>query len=143
MANFAGKRHRWQGRIVRTEGEIDPRTRMVQAIAQVDDPYGRARPGRPPLAVGMFVEAEIDGNMAVSVFVLPRIVLRSADQVLVVDKENRLRFRTVDILRKESDQVIIRSGLEAGERVGISVVEAAVDGMKVRVLEETTAEKTG
>ena len=46
MANFAGKRHRWQGRIVRTEGEIDPRTRMVQAIAQVDDPYGRARPGR-------------------------------------------------------------------------------------------------
>ena len=63
--------------------------------------------------------------------------------MLVVDKENRLRFRTVDILRTESDQVIIRSGLEAGERVGISVVEAAVDGMKVRVLEETTAETAG
>ena len=142
MANFAGKRHRWQGRIVRTEGEIDPRTRMVQAIAQVDDPYGKARPGRPPLAVGMFVEAEIDGNTAANVFVLPRIVLRSADQVLVVDKENRLRFRTVDILRTENDQVIIRSGLEAGEHVGISVVEAAVDGMKVHVLEET-AETAG
>ena len=143
MANFAVKRHRWQGRIVRTEGEIDPRTRMVQAIARVDDPYGRARPGRPPLAVGMFVEAEIDGNTAANVFVLPRIVLRSADQVLVVDKENRLRFRTVGILRTESDQVIIRSGLEAGERVGISVVEAVVDGMKVHVLEETTAETAG
>ena len=143
MANFAGKRHRWQGRIVRTEGEIDPRTRMVQAIAQVADPYGEARPGRPPLAVGMFVEAEIDGNTAANVFVLPRIVLRNPDQVLVVDKENRLRFRTVGILRTESDQVIIRSGLEAGERVGISVVEAAVDGMKVHVLEETSAETAG
>ena len=143
MANFAGKRHTWRGRIVRTEGEIDPRTRMVQAIAQVDDPYGKARPGRPPLAVGMFVQAEIDGNMAANVFVLPRIVLRSANQVLVVDKENRLRFRTVDILRTENDQVIIRSGLKAGERVGISVVEAAVDGMKVRVLEETNAETAG
>ena len=143
MANFAGKRHRWQGRIVRTEGEIDPRTRMVQAIAQVDDPYGEARPGRPPLAVGMFVEAEIDGNTATNVFVLPRIVLRGADQVLVVDKENRLRFRTVGILRTESDQVMIRSGLEPGERVAVSVVEAAVDGMKVHVLEETSAETAG
>ena len=135
MANFAGRRHRWQGRIVRTEGEIDPRTRMIQAIARVADPYGRARPGRPPLAVGMFVEAEIYGKSASNVFVLPRVVLRGADQVLVVDKEDRLRFRSVDILRTESDQVIIRSGLEAGERVANSVVEAAVDGMKVRVLE--------
>lgn len=140
MANFAGRRHRWQGRIVRTEGEIDPRTRMIQAIAQVSDPYGKARPGRPPLAVGMFVEAEIYGKSASNVFVLPRVVLRGADQVLVVDKEDRLRFRSVDILRTESDQVIIRSGLEAGERVANSVVEAAVDGMKVRVLEERNEE---
>jgi len=142
-ADFAGKRHTWQGRIVRTEGEIDPRSRMVQAIAQVDDPYGKTRPGRPPLAVGMFVEAEIYGKTAANVFVLPRIVLRGADQVLVVDKENRLRFRTVDILRTESDQVIIRSGLEAGERVGSSIVEAAVDGMTVRVLEEPDTEPAG
>ena len=143
LADFAGKRHTWQGRIVRTEGEIDPRSRMVQAIAQVEDPYGKARPGRPPLAVGMFVEAEIYGKTAANVFVLPRIVLRGADQVLVVDNENRLRFRTVDILRTESDQVIIRSGLEAGERVGISIVEAAVDGMTVRVLEEPDTEPAG
>ena len=143
MANFAGRRHRWQGRIVRTEGEIDPRTRMIQAIARVADPYGRARPGRPPLAVGMFVEAEIYGKAAANVFVLPRIVLRGTDQVLVVDKDDRLCFRTVDILRTESDQVIIRSGLEAGERVGISVVEAAVDGMKVQVLEEPNTEPAG
>ena len=140
MANFAGRRHRWQGRIVRTEGEIDPRTRMIQAIARVADPYGKARPGRPPLAVGMFVEAEIYGKSASNVFVLPRVVLRGADQVLVVDKDDRLRFRTVDILRTESDQVIIRSGLEAGERVANSVVEAAVDGMKVRILEERNEE---
>ena len=143
MANFAGRRHRWQGRIVRTEGEIDPRTRMIQAIARVADPYGRARPGRPPLAVGMFVEAEIYGKAAANVFVLPRIVLRGTDQVLVVDKDDRLRFRTVDILRTESDQVIIRSGLEAGERVANSVVEAAVDGMKVGVLEEPNTETAG
>ncbi len=143
VADFAGQRHTWQGRVVRTEGEIDPRTRMVQAIAQVADPYGKARPGRPPLAVGMYVEAEIFGKTAAGVYVLPRVVMRGADQVLVVDKDNRLRFRTVDILRTESDQVIIRSGLEAGERVASSVVEAAVDGMKVQVLEEPKTETAG
>ena len=143
MADFAGQRHTWQGRVVRTEGEIDPRTRMVQAIAQVADPYGKARPGRPPLAVGMYVEAEIFGKTPAGVYVLPRVVMRGADQVLVVDKDNRLRFRTVDILRTESDQVIIRSGLDAGERVASSVVEAAVDGMKVQVLEEPKTETAG
>ena len=62
-AQFAGREHKWRGRIVRTEGEIDPATRMVHAIAQVEDPYAPGRDARrPPLAVGMFVEAEIQGR---------------------------------------------------------------------------------
>ena len=63
-SRFAGREHRWLGRIVRTEGEIDPRTRMIHAVARVEDPYGRGdEPGRPPLAVGMFVDAEVQGRV--------------------------------------------------------------------------------
>ena len=52
--SFAGQVHEWRGRIVRTEGEIDPSSRMVHAVARVKDPYGRGQdPGRPPLAVGL------------------------------------------------------------------------------------------
>ena len=40
-AEFAGQTHEWQGRLVRTEGEIDPSSRMVHAVAQVRNPYGR------------------------------------------------------------------------------------------------------
>ena len=62
-AEFAGRVHEWLGRIVRTEGEIDPRSRMVHAVARVADPYGRGDdPDRPPLAAGLFVEAEIRGR---------------------------------------------------------------------------------
>ena len=84
-AQFAGREHTWQGRIVRTEAEIDPQSRMVQAVARVADPYGQGgRPGRPPLAVGMFVEAEIEGRWTSSV-VLPRVALRGGDTVYVID----------------------------------------------------------
>ena len=48
-AKFAGKVYHWDGYIVRTEGEIDSKTRMVYAVAQVKDPYARSEnPNRPP-----------------------------------------------------------------------------------------------
>lgn len=39
-ALLAGERHRWKGRIVRTAGVIDKKTRMLYVIAEVHDPYG-------------------------------------------------------------------------------------------------------
>ena len=133
---FAGRTHAWEGRIVRTEGEIDPRTRMVHVVAEVQNPYGRgADPTRPPLAAGMFVEAEIDGRVVENVAVLPRAALRGTDQVLIVDDENRLRFRTIDVLRTTIDEVIVQGGLASGERVNLSPLEAVSDGMQVRINE--------
>jgi RND family efflux transporter MFP subunit len=134
-ADFGGKEHTWQGRIVRTEGEIDPRTQMINVVAQVSDPYGRGgKPDRPPLAVGMFVKAEIAGKSSGSVFVLPRAVMRSGDRVMVVDNDNRLYFREVGVMRAEQDRVLVRSGLQPGERIVVSTLETAVNGMQVEVV---------
>jgi RND family efflux transporter MFP subunit len=136
-ARFAGGEHVWIGRVVRTEGEIDPKTRMVHAVAQVENPYARGEdPDRPPLAVGLFVEAEIRGRRVHDVFVLPRSAVRDGDRVLVVDEQSRLRFRTVEVLRADRRNAVIRSGLSPGDRVCVSPIEAVVDGMRVRVLDE-------
>ena len=136
-AQFAGRTHTWQGRIVRTEGEIDPVSRMVHVVAQVKDPYAPGRDlSRPPLAVGMYVEAEIAGRVATEVAVLPRAALSGPSQVLVVDEESRLRFRTVELLRSTTEAIVVRAGLEAGEMVSVSPLEAVTDGMKVRVLSD-------
>ncbi len=141
-AEFAGRRHTWAGTIVRTEGELDPKSRMVQVVARVEDPYGAAAEGnKPPLAVGLFVEAEIEGTTVSGVFVLPRSALRrgrsgETNRVLVVDAESRLRFRAVDVLRTEHEHVIVGAGLQAGERVCISPLRAVTDGMRVRVAPE-------
>lgn len=132
-SEFAGQVHEWSGRIVRTEGEIDPKTRMVHVVARIEDPYGRERSDRPvPLAVGMFVHAEIGGRTVRDVAVLPRAALRAGDQVWVVNDEH-IRFRPVQVLRAERDVVLIEGGLEHGELVCISPMEAVTDGMRVRV----------
>ena len=133
-ATFAGESHEWQGRIVRTESEIDPVSRMVHAVVEVADPYG---PGpnrrRPPLAVGMYVEAEIAGRTARNVAVLPRAALRARDRVLVVDAENRLSFREVSILRSTTDAVYVQQSLAEGELVVVSPLDAPTEGMRVQL----------
>jgi RND family efflux transporter MFP subunit len=147
-ARFAGGEHTWTGHIVRTEGEIDARSRMVNVVARVKDPYGRGENSareesdepiavserkRPPLAVGLFVEAEIQGRRVEAAVILPRSALRDGDRVLVVDAGGRLRFRDVEVLRKEREEVVIGDGLTAGEDVVVSPLPAVVDGMEVNV----------
>jgi hypothetical protein len=58
------------------------------------------------------------------------------DAVHVIDAEDRLRIRTVEVLRNEPGRVVIGAGLAAGERVSISPLPGVVDGMSVRVAAE-------
>jgi len=139
-AHFAGRERVWEGRITRTEGEIDPRSRMVHVIAEVADPYGREltpeeRAGRVPLAVGLFVEAEIQGRRVDAAVELPRAALRADDTVLVVDDDSKVHVRAVELLRVESDRVVVGEGLNAGDRVVVTPLRVAVEGMEVRPLE--------
>lgn len=131
-AQFAGGEHTWHGVVQRTEGEIDPKTRMVNVVAQVESPYERARlEGRPPLAVGLFVRAEIQGREVDGVVVLPRSAVHKRDRVWIVDAAGRLRERTVQVLTSRKDEVVIAGGLEAGDQVVISPLDSAVEGMVV------------
>lgn len=131
----------WSGRVVRTDGEINPRTRMLNCVVRVDDPYGiTGTNARPPLAVGLFVNAELEGRRIDSVLVVPRSAMRGRDTLVVIDAEKRLRFRKVTVLRYKADEVLLQGGMEPGDRVCLSLLDAPVDGMQVRVAE---AERAG
>ena len=133
-ATFAGETHEWDGRIVRTESEIDPLSRMVHVVAEVQDPYAAGpNPNRPPLAVGMYVEAEIEGRTVRDVAVVPRAALRGAGQVVVVGPDDRITFRDVDILRTTTETMFVREGLTPGELVAVSPLDAATEGMRVQL----------
>jgi RND family efflux transporter MFP subunit len=136
-ARFAGETRTWEGRIVRTEGEIDARSRMIHVVARVEDPYGTNLSEEAqdhtefPLAVGLFVQADITGNLAEQVLVVPRSSIRDGGQILIVDDEDRLHLREVEILRIDQEDAILRAPIHAGERIGTSSLEWIVEGMQV------------
>ena len=133
LATFAGQKHTYMGRIVRVEGEIDTRSGMIALVGRVDNPYRQRDSNTPPLAVGMFVTAEILGHHAENVVVIPRSALRGKNRVLVVT-DNRLYYRTIDILRADAEKVVVKSGLKSGEQLCISPIDTVVDGMRVRTV---------
>ncbi|MBT7533620.1 MAG: efflux RND transporter periplasmic adaptor subunit [Gammaproteobacteria bacterium] len=135
-ARFAGANHTWEGKIVRTEGELDPKTRMINVVAQVEAPYKRSG-NRPPLAIGLFVEAEIVGNTVDNVYIVPRSALQANEQVYVLSSEYRLQFRDVNILRTVEEDVYITSGFKSGETICLSTISNAVEGMLVEPVTET------
>ena len=118
----------WPGRIVRTEGAFDASSRQLFVIAQVDDPYGRSTTGQPPLKVGQFVTAEIDGSLMQDVFIIPRSALRSGSEILIVDKANKLFRRSIEVLWSDEENVIARDNLKEGELLCLTQVPFAVDG---------------
>lgn len=144
-ARFAGARHEWSGRVVRTEGEIDARSRMVHVVARVEDPYGvgEGEEARPPLAVGLFVHAEIEGPLAEDVIVVPRYAMRDASRILIVGADDRLRTREVEVLRFDRDDVLIRSRLAPGERICVSPLQVVVEGMQVKPTTDDAASEEG
>ncbi len=127
-ARFAGRDCTWEGRVVRAEGKMDERTRMVRVVVRVEKPYAT----KPPLAVGLFVRVEIKGRNLPNLAILPRSALHQGDTVWVVDQNDRIQFRKVQVARIEGEQVQVKSGLENGERVAISPLKTVTNGMMVR-----------
>jgi len=121
----------WQGRIVRVDAAVDQDTRLIYATAEVSDPYGLAASDGMPLAVGMFVAAKIAGASEQSAYVMPRLALRNQDKVYVINDENRLEIRTVDVLSTSEERVLVTSGVNPGERVVTSTLPNAAEGMEV------------
>jgi len=132
-ASFAGARHRWQGRVARLEGEVDPSSRMVHVVVEVADPFARSDQ-RPPLLPGTFVEVTIQGRTLADVVPLPRHALRDGDTVWVFE-DGRLHIREVTVARRDHEWAWVAGGLDGGAQVITSALDAVTDGMAVRAAE--------
>lgn len=134
-STVAGTTYEWQGRIDRSEGSFDVRTRQLFVIAQVRNPYGFTEAGRPPLKVGSFVQATIRGEVLQNVFVVPRRLLRENSFVLVADEENRLRRKPLSIVWQDNNAIVAEEGLAVGDRVVLTDVPFALEALPVTATE--------
>jgi len=129
-ATVAGQPQQWLGKLVRLDASIDPQTRMLYAIAVVDAPYGKnVSATGMPLAVGLFVQASIEGQKMSAAHVIPRDALRAGNIVFIVNSQGLLEIREVEVAHTSPDRAVISAGLQAGEQVIISPVRNPVQGM--------------
>ena len=110
---------------------MDLDSRVIYAVVEIQRPFARDdTSSRPPLAIGLFVEAEIVGRHLPQVSTLPRSALRNDGTVLVVDSKDRIQPRTVKILKSSARQAWLQ-GLNAGDRIVVSSLPMAISGMRV------------
>lgn len=140
---YAGKTYTWKGHVVRAEGGVDERNRLLYLVAQVPDPYGvdPSQPGRPELVAGSFVEAAIAGRRFERIFPIPRRALRNGNQVWVVGDDGRLDKRDIGVLYKAKDMIYVTTGIDDGDQVVLSQLDIAVEGMRVRAQQEGSHEE--
>ena len=127
--------YKWQGKVVRSLGEVDPRSRMARLVVKVDDPYGldeRDHENKMSLELGMFVEVLFAGEVLTGVIEIPRTALRENSSVWVMDNDQKLRVQHVQIARLEKQSALIRAGLQDGDMVILTALPGGVDGMKLR-----------
>jgi RND family efflux transporter MFP subunit len=142
-AETGGSAGQWEAEIVRTEGVVDQSSRVVYAVAEVVDPYGvLGHSEQAELKVGSFVRAEIQGRPAENVVVLPRMVLRPENTVLVANEERLLEIRPVTVLRAEPRLVYISAGIDEGELVITTSMDAPIPGTRLTVSGEEPAATT-
>ncbi|WP_394227343.1 efflux RND transporter periplasmic adaptor subunit [Pseudoalteromonas spongiae] len=127
-----------QGKIARDLGIIDSATRMSHIVVQVDDPYNLKSQGSD-LKFGKYVEVSFSGQQLSQVFKLPQELVNNRT-VWVVDNEQKLQAKEVNILRSEGAFFLIDKGLTNDEKLVLTLPEYPQQGMAVKLAASKSSE---
>ena len=127
------------GRVIRLLADLEEAGRMAQILISVKDPLDLQSTGssQSPLLIGEYVRVEIEGPLIAGVISVPRSAVRDGDKVWTAGNDGTLDVRTVDIVWRDDDTVVVKKGLNDGDRLILSDLSAPVPGMKVLVQEES------
>lgn len=120
-----------QSVIDRNLGVVDSSTRMTSLVVRVDDPYA-INSEQFPIQFGSYVEVQFTGKELKHIYRLPQELVNNR-QVWVVNQDNQLEPRTVNVLRAEKEFMLINQGLSDDDLIVITVPEYPQQGLSVTV----------
>lgn len=146
--DVSGDINHWAAQLHRTEGVFDERSRVLFTVARIEDPYALQDASKNPLRIGTFVNANISGKKIEDLISLPRHILRPGNLLWIIDENMKLRNRKVTILRSGGDNIYVSAGLDNGELVSLTSLDATYSGAAVKIIPqnispESTAELPG
>ena len=125
-----------EGRVVRLFGDLEPKGRLARVLVAVDDPMNLEASRPLPLFVGAYVRVEIEGPELQSVVEVPREAIRDGAEVWVMDADDRLEIRPIEIAFRGPNAVLVSGGIRGGDRVITSRIATPLPRMALRLLEE-------
>ena len=115
------------GRIDFTQASVDETTGTVRARAVFDNPGEELLPGQ-------FVRLSLSGLHAGWGYRIPQTAVLDnpeADQLFVVDDEDRVSLRDIEIGMEDGEDFIVIDGLDEGERIVLDGVSGISDGDRI------------
>ncbi len=128
-ASVGGELKKWPAVLERVDGEVQRSTLSAYGLARVKP----AEDGSLP-PVGLFVEASVPGMILNDVVLLPRVAVRGADEVWVVN-DGLLAKRKITILRSGDDQLIVKGNFRDGDQLVLTRLAVPMVGAKVEVVD--------
>lgn len=136
-AAVAGQQREWIGRVTRTSAAVNAQTRLINVIAELNDPYGEGSDDGAPMAPGLFVNAQIAGTKIEDLLKAPRSAIRGGNNVFIGDPEaGQLRIFSVDLVHSSAEGAWFRSpDVSVGDLAITSPIRGSNDGMNITILE--------
>ena len=121
-------------RVIRMRSELQGNGRMAVIVVEVEDPLELQRPvgDRRPLLLGAFVDVTLDGTRSIRGVRVPRVAIRNGDTAWVAGEDGALEIRTLEIVERGVDSVLVAGGVAAGEAIIVSRLGGVSEGMRVR-----------
>ncbi|MEM9054477.1 MAG: efflux RND transporter periplasmic adaptor subunit [Pseudomonadota bacterium] len=136
-ASVAGQPRTWLGRVTRTSAAVNARTRLINIIAELEDPYGAGADNGAPMAPGLFVNATIAGTRIEDLLVAPRSAVRGGNNVFIGEPEQGvLKIYEVDLVYSDQDGAWFRSSdVKVGDLAITRPIRGSNDGMSITILQ--------
>ncbi len=132
----------WKGRVLQVSGKLNETSRMATVIISVRTPLGTPNtPSASPLMIDDYVYVDITGRILSNVVSLPRAALQDNDTVWI-NRNDTLDIRKVTLAWKGKENVYVKTGIQPGESVVMSNLSTPVQGMSLKTVSETRAQKT-
>ena len=122
------------GTIIRDLGLIDSATRMNHLVVRIEDPYS-INSQQPKLMFGHYVNVTFAGQELNRVFRLSQDLVTNKT-VWIVDDENKLDKKQVEVIREEGEFFLLGNGLSESDQVVLTMPEYPQVGMEVKIAGE-------
>lgn len=126
----------WKGRVLRQLPDLEPAGRQAQFIVEVPGP-DKPSSGAGQLPLGAYVSVTIKGPDLSDVFRIPRRAVREGSNVWLMNAASRLESRPVTALWSDDEFVLVRTGLEEGEKLVVTDISTPLAGMLLSTEEAT------